>query len=109
MIAMIGRLLLLALAFLLSIGGCNHKPTVIKTCRIIATSSESVLTQTKAHYRIEYDSSGVGVFVKAVDGIPQTKAAYWLYFINGIGGQVSCEECIPNVGDTIEWRLMSSY
>jgi hypothetical protein len=49
------------------------------------------------------------VFVKAVDGVPQTKSAYWLYFINGKGGQISCEECIPNVGDTIEWRLTSGY
>ncbi len=106
---MTGRLLLLVLAFLLFIGGCGHKPTLIKTCRIIAVAGESVLVQTKAHYQIEYDSSGVGVFVKAVDGVPQTKSAYWLYFINGKGGQISCEECIPNVGDTIEWRLTSGY
>jgi hypothetical protein len=106
---MIRRLLFLMLAFLLSVGGCSHKPTVIKSCRIIAVGGESVLAQTKAHYQIEYDSSGVGVFVKAVDGVPQTKSAYWLYFVNGKGGQVSCEECIPNAGDTIEWRLMSGY
>ena len=106
---MIRRLLLLVLAFLLSVGGCGHKPTVIKTCRIIAVAGESVLAQTKAHYQIEYDSAGVGVFVKAVDGVPQTKAAYWLYFVNGKGGQVPCEECMPNAGDTIEWRLTSGY
>jgi hypothetical protein len=106
---MTGRLLLLVLAFLLSVGGCSHKPTVIKTCRIIAVAGESVLVQTQAHYRIEYDSSGVGVFVKAVDGVPQTQSAYWLYFVNGKGGQVSCEECIPNASDTVEWRLMSGY
>jgi hypothetical protein len=103
------RLLFLVLAFLLSAGGCSHKPTVIKTCHIIAVAGESVWTQTKAHYQVEYDSSGVGVFVKAVDDVPQTKSAYWLYFINGTGGQVSCEECIPNVGDTIEWRLIKGY
>jgi hypothetical protein len=106
---MIRQLLLLALIFMLSVDGCSHKPQVIKTCRIIAVAGESVLAQTKAHYKIEYDSSGVGMFVKAVDGVPQTKSAYWLYFVNGKGGQVSCEECIPNVGDTIEWRLMSGY
>jgi len=106
---MIGRSLLLVLAFLLSSGGCTHKPTIIKTCRIIAVAGESVLAQTKAHYQIEYDSSGVGVFVKAVDGVPQTKSAYWLYFVNGKGGQVSCEEFVPAEGDTIEWRLMSGY
>jgi hypothetical protein len=106
---MTGRLLLLVLAFLLSVGGCSHKPKVIKTCRIIAIAGESVLAQTKAHYQIEYDSSAVGVFVKAVDGVAQTKSAYWLYFVNGKGGQVSCEECTPNAGDTIEWRLTSGY
>jgi hypothetical protein len=106
---MIRQLLFLVLAFLLSAGGCSHRPTVIKTCRIIAVSGESVLAQTKAHYQIEYDSSGVGVFVKAVDGVPQTKSAYWLYFVNGKSGQVSCEEFIPNAGDTIEWRLTSGY
>ncbi|TFH65574.1 MAG: DUF4430 domain-containing protein [Candidatus Zixiibacteriota bacterium] len=106
---MTGRLLLLVLAFLLFLGGCGHEPKVIKTCRIIAVAGESVLAQTRAHYQIEYDSSGVGVFVKAVDGVPQTKSAYWLYFINGKGGQVSCEECMPNEGDTVEWRLTSSF
>ena len=106
---MTGRILLLVLVFLLSVSGCSHKPTVIKTCRIIAVAGESVMAQTKAHYQVEYDSSGVGVFVRAVDGVPQTKSAYWLYFINGKGGQVSCEECMPNAGDTIEWRLMSGY
>jgi hypothetical protein len=105
----IRQLLLLALAFVVSIGGCSHKPTVIKTCRIIALAGESVLAQTKAHYKIEYDSSGVGVFVKAVDGVPQTKSAYWLYFVNSKGGQVPCEEYMPNAGDTIEWRLTSGY
>ena len=106
---MTGRILRLVLAFVLSVGGCSHKPTVIKTCPIIAVAGESVMAQTKAHYQIEYDSSSVGVFVKAVDGVSQTKSAYWLYFVNGKGGQVSCEECIPNAGDTIEWRLMSGY
>lgn len=99
----------MALAFLLSVGGCSHKPTVIKTYRIIAVAGESVLVQTKANYHIEYDSSGVGVFVKAVDGVAQTKSAYWLYFVNGKSGQVSCEEYMPNAGDTIEWRLTSGY
>lgn len=106
---MTGRLLLLVLAFLLFLGGCGHEPKVIKTCRIIAVAGESVLAQTKSHYQIEYDSSGVGVFVKAVDGVHQTKSEYWLYFVNGKGGQVSCEEFITNAGDTIEWRLMSGY
>jgi hypothetical protein len=103
------RLLLLMLVITLSIGACSHKPTVIKKCPIIAVAGESVLTQTKTHYQIEYDSSSVGVFVKSVDGVPQTASAYWLYFINGKGGQVSCEEYLPNAGDTIEWRLMSGY
>jgi hypothetical protein len=106
---MTGRFFILVLAFSLSVGGCSHKPTVIKKCPIVAVAGESVLAQTKAHYPIEYDSSGVGVFVKSVDGVPQTKSAYWLYFINGKGGQVSCEEYMPNAGDTIEWRLMSGY
>jgi hypothetical protein len=106
---MTGRLLLLVLAFLLSFGGCSHRPTVIKTCRIIAVAGESVLEQTKTHYQIEYDSSSVGVYVKAVDSVPQTKSAYWLYFVNGKGGQVSCDEFVPANGDTIEWRLMSGY
>lgn len=97
------------LVMTLSIGACSHKPTVIKKCPIIAVAGASVLAQTKAHYRIEYDSSGAGVFVKSVDGIPQSKTAYWLYFINGKGGQVSCEEYLPSAGDTIEWRLVSGY
>ena len=97
------------MTFLLSLVGCSHKPTVIKTCRIIAVAGESVLAQTKAHYRIEYDSSGAGVFVKAIDGVRQTRSAYWLYFVNGKGGQVPCEEFVPSLGDTIEWRLLSGY
>ncbi len=103
------RLLLLLPILLFAIGSCSHRPTVVKTCRIIAEEEQSVFAQTKAHFPVEYDSSGAGVFIKGIDGVAQTRSTYWLYFINGKGGQVSCEECIPSAGDTIEWRLISGY
>jgi hypothetical protein len=88
---------------------CSHQPRVIKACRFVATTGESVFAQTKTHFRVEYDSSGVGVFVKAVDGVSQSKTAYWLYFVNGQSASTSCEEFVPAAGDTIEWRLMSGF
>ena len=94
---------------LLLVCGCGHQPKVIKTCRFVATAGESVFAQTRTHFRIEYDSSGVGVFVKSVDGVSQTKTSYWLYFVNGKSAPVSCEEFIPIAGDTVEWRLMSGF
>jgi hypothetical protein len=100
---------LATLMALLLIVGCSHQPKVIKACRFVAITGESVLAQTKTHFQVEYDSSGVGVFVKAVDSVSQTRTAYWLYFVNGKPAPVSCEEFVPAVGDTIEWRLVSGF
>jgi hypothetical protein len=86
--------------------GCSHQPRVIKTCRIVATAGTSVWDQTRTHYRVEYDSSGAGVFVKSIDGVPQSRSTFWLFYVNSAPASVSCEELLPAAGDTIEWRLV---
>lgn len=101
--------LLISLAVFSAILGCGGSPKVVKTCRIIAVDSASVWEQTRAHYRVEYDSTGAGVFVKSIDGVAQSRAAFWLFYVNDRPGTVSCEEFIPAAGDTIEWRLLQNH
>lgn len=100
-----------ALALLITIAllGCSHKPKTLKTLGFIAAGHQSVFAQTKEHFRVEYDSSAVGVFFKSIDGFSQSKTAYWLYFINGKSALRSADAIVPQMGDTIEWRLTSGY
>ena len=94
---------------LLLLCSCNRHQEVLKSFQFIAEANQTVFLQTKEHFKLEYDSSATGVFVKSIEAIPQTKTSYWLYFVNGNSAKTSAEKFIPAAGDTIEWRLISAY
>ncbi len=88
---------------------CGNKSEVLQRFSLIADGEKSAFVQTLATYPVEYDSSSMGVFVKSVNGVPSTKTAYWLYFINSKPVPKAANDFVPAAGDTIEWRLISGY
>lgn len=91
------------------IQACGNKSEVLQRYSLIADGERSAFSQTLATYPMEYDSSSMGVFVKSVNGVPSTKTAYWLYFINSKPVPKAANDFVPAAGDTIEWRLISGY
>lgn len=88
---------------------CGPKGEVIQRYSLIADGQRTVFAQTLEKYRVEYDSLSMGVFVKSINEVASTKTAYWLYFINSQPVPKAADAFTPEVGDTIEWRLISGY
>lgn len=101
-------LLAILLAVLL-LSGCEQKTETLASFTIIADDSRNVFAQTIAAHKVEYDSVEAGVFVKAIEGVSQSKRAYWLYTVNSAPGNIACERFPVAPGDTIVWKLTSLY
>ena len=93
----------------IAISGCEQKTETLASFTLVATDSGNVFSHTHAIYAVEYDSLEVGVFVKSIETVSQSKRAYWLYLVNGEPGNIACNlrQVVP--GDTIVWKLMSLY
>jgi len=55
--------------------------------------------------------SPLGVYVSAIDGLPQGEAgpqSGWKYYVNGSAPGMSCDKCMLSNGDTIEWRYVTN-
>lgn len=89
--------------------GCSKDAKVLEVFRFVAAGSRSVFAQTTEQFPVEYDSTTAGVFIKSINGVSQSKTAYWLYYINGKSALRSADAVIPIAGDTIEWRLSAGY
>lgn len=88
---------------------CGNKSEVLQRYSVIADGEQTAFAQTLAAYPVEYDSSAMGVFVKSINGVSNSKTAYWLYFVNGKPVPKAANDFVPSTGDTIEWRLISGY
>jgi hypothetical protein len=104
MLRVVGSVILLLL-----LSACNNKSEVLHSFEFVAVDSASVLSQTRVRFQVDFDSSSMGVFVKAIDGIRNTRTAYWLYFVNSSPAKLAADAFVPQPGDTISWRLISGY
>lgn len=98
--------LLLPALLLLS---CEQKTETLATFTVVAADSGSVFDQSRQTYNLQYDSSEAGIFVKSIEGVSQSKQAFWLYTVNGQPGNLACEQFPVAPGDTIVWKLTSLY
>ncbi len=89
--------------------GCAGEPKVLHTFRFISDGQSTVLQQLQELHRVTADSSSMGVLVKSIDEIDQTRTAFWLYFVNSEAASAAADSFIPESGDTIEWRLTELY
>lgn len=71
--------------------------TVFDALQAVATE-KNIPLKTK-----QYD---FGIFVEEIGNKPITKDHAWLYFVNGISGDVAADKKILKSGDSVEWRYM---
>lgn len=75
-----------------------------ETITLEATDGRSVFQLLKQYHKVDYDSSKMGVFVQAIDGIRNKEGHYWTYSVNGKPATLACDNYIVNKGDTIVWK-----
>jgi hypothetical protein len=73
------------------------------------TSAISVFDLLRSDHEVEYDSSSSGVFVKSIDSTPNTRSAYWLYFVNDTAATMASDKYMLRGGEKVEWRYISGY
>lgn len=100
-------LILILLAIVLI--SCYREVKVLDSYQFIASGSSSVFEQTREHFKIDYDSLDLGVFIKSIDGHEQGKTSYWLYEVNSQPINIASDRYFPNPGDTVQWKLASVY
>ncbi len=54
-------------------------------------------------WQIEAKEYKYGVMVEKINGIPNDKAHFWSYSINGKPGQIAADQNPVNPGDKVEW------
>ena len=47
-----------------------------------------------------------GIFVEEIGNKPTLKDHAWLYFVNGISGDIAADKKTLKTGDSVEWRYM---
>jgi len=55
--------------------------------------------------------SPLGVYVFAIDGLPQGEAGSqsgWKYYVNGTAPGMSCDKYVLSNGDAVEWRYVTN-
>jgi len=72
---------------------------------MIATDSLTVFEILRENYTVDFKSSSMGVFVRAIDSVEQSSNAYWMYSVNGEMPKTACDKHVVSVGDTIKWHL----
>jgi len=75
---------------------------VIKLDGIDSVSVFDLLTE---NHRVDYISTGMGVFIKAIDSIENGSGVYWLYSVNDTTAQIAADRYITSDGDRIRWHF----
>ena len=59
----------------------------------------------RTKYKVESNSSSLGVMVTAIEGVRQTDKEFWLYEVNGKQPDVGADKYMTKNGDQIRWQL----
>jgi len=72
---------------------------------IAGVDSISVFQLTRKEHIVIYESSSLGVFVKAIDGIRNGNNHFWIYSVNDSAMNTASDKYIAKDGDIIKWHL----
>jgi len=101
--------LLIIAPFLCGCSSERNEPAVEKRIVLPDSAGVSVFELLDHYHEVEYRETSSGIFVMSIDGIPNTKSAFWLYFVNDSSGPVASDRYILKGGEKVEWRFMSGY
>ncbi len=65
--------------------------------------SLTVLDVLLLEHEADFKRTALGVFVQAIDSVPNARGFFWLYSVNDSTGQVSCDRHVTKDGDVIRW------
>ena len=71
---------------------------------LTGVDSMTVFQLLKSTHDVDYQSSAQGIFVQAIDSIPNGERTYWMYSVNDSMGQVACDQYMTRTGDRIRWH-----
>lgn len=95
--------IIIAVGFIACCQTADNK-TDIKPIIQKAEPGKTVFELLLAEHEVDYSKSGMGVFIKSIDGVKNTAGSTWIYYINGERANVACDNYIVSAGDKIEWR-----
>lgn len=67
---------------------------------------KNALDLLKASYTVETENfSGIGEFVKTINGVAPSKDQFWGFYVNGVSSNVGAAQYMTKATDKIEWKL----
>lgn len=113
-----GKLLFLLIVSLLLVSGCGKQSEGEKAAsteepvnrdsivlEMVAEDSLTVFEILQENHTVDFKSSLMGIFVRAIDSLEHSSNAYWLYSVNGEMPKTACDKYVASAGDTIRWHL----
>lgn len=110
-------LTLIILGSLLLIGGLIQRtvPSFTPTTGVVASpyvtvsyegrEGETVLDLVREKHTIETKRYDIGTLVTAIDGQSSNATQVWIYYVNGVAGNVATDQFVTRRDDRVEWRL----
>ncbi len=88
-------------------GGVFYEGTLDTTGISVGEATKRIAMQ--HGFAFKYDATPLGWFVTEIAGLKQNPAQdkYWLYWVNGVFGDVSSDKKILQPGDTLIWQYGS--
>ena len=86
----------------------RHQSAVVEQNKEVSyqgKEGQSAFDILKSKYKVESNSSSLGVMVTAIEGVKQTDKEFWLYEVNGTQPDVGADKYVTKNTDTIKWQL----
>ena len=85
-----------------------EEDTIATYSNVLASTVFDALQQvaTQKHIPLKTKQYDFGIFVEEIGNKPTLKDNAWLYFVNGISGDIAADKKTLKTGDSVEWRYM---
>mgnify|MGYP006313394669 CR=1 FL=1 len=72
---------------------------------LIGRDSVTVFDLLKESHRVDYLSTGGGVFVKGIDSVNNDPSTFWIYKVNDTTPKVAADRMSTRSGDRVVWHF----
>lgn len=86
----------------------RHQSAIVQQTKEVTyqgKQGQTALDLLKIKYKIESNSSSLGVMVTSIDGVKQTDKEFWFYEVNGTEPNVGADKYVTKNSDQIKWQL----
>ncbi|MEW6050533.1 MAG: DUF4430 domain-containing protein [Candidatus Zixiibacteriota bacterium] len=67
--------------------------------------SVSVFDLLRSSHELEFKSTAMGMFVRSIDSVANSSAAYWVYSVNDTMPKIASDKMLTRTGDRVRWHL----